>query len=1400
MVSDVGEYYGRKKRLSASSVTGTNTGQTNAAASKPAAPKPRGKTSAGKRLLGVALSGEKLLGALGLDISGAPRPVRFAADNLLSPVGLAATALAPVTGGTSLGLRGAAGVATRLATRGGAELAVAGAATGAAKLADEVLPEDTPALARTAALIAAGLVGGGAAAAPISRRSAARAAGRVAVEGQAARSGRNFLASPNSFADDVALVATVPSGGRLSSTLRAPQRFANKVINPSANSKGEVGKALTAWQRRQIQNNDLTTAALASAFPGGVRSFQLDADGFVTNVFSDQPVHWSTVIGAIDAPSRFKLSEVQALERQRYLNVIDDVRSLLAEHGIKRGDAYLDGNFYVPRMAKSQSGTIFERPSDPDHIRLWETAEEGVLKGKINYATPDEVLQLHVRAALDEVAEKDLGEYLDNIAVSRRDAALTTPEGRATWGEFRKSVEEVEKIKGQIKAYREAAKAAYGADSETLRAQIRAIREQNRLAIGAARAERTTLKAERQSLLSQIREYRRALKVAATAENPAPRRPTSVVRKEQLKRNKARFEAARTELLKGDERLTGATEFPPGDLRAAAKRYTDVKKQGKRVNPVLEAKRQQYQYELDKALNGLGSRSVLDSYEERLAEIKAALANTRVSSGTEELSAKLRGIREAARGKTPDDLIEKLKAAREARDTHRKAWTAQKQRTFNALPGSKFGLDDTPVAVQTWKNGFLPKDDDMVRLSEWFNTVTGSVQPPSVPSTIRNVEQVGNYMRLFAASFDMASPFVQGLPVLASNPKAWGTMVKNHYLSFMKPEVQGEFIRRNLDDIVDMVNNGKVPLGDVEMFKAIQEGGVAAFLHRTNGLGSTLRRFQRSYDTGLMTARVEMWKALKPRWHGTPDELGKYIRNLTGGLDTRALGIGPTQRAIESLTLFAPKLMRSTLALAADASRPWTPQGQEAAQSMLRLMGASAGIMVLGNIASGLYRGDSEEEIERAIGDAVNPLSGGKFLSIKAGDHYYGIGGQIRSLSQMLTRAITDPDSMMSPDALDNPFVRYAQGRLSPFASANLAGAELLTQEKFNLLPFETVDNLPDFLALTGKSTMPFVMQGAIDEDWDITKPSDIPQHLVAPLSEFLGSRTSKFSPKDSLNQSAYNLFGTEYDDLTGAEQKMVDGLNPRAVEARREFGDVREINYRNEKDAINKEASDSLAELGRMTLAGTMSKEDFRVARDRILLRRLTRQEQALRDYDIESSPADSDKRRVLDAYYNTFDPISQGGASIVPGEIDWDLWNSLQNKLQEEVASGVYGNAARAQAYLDERTRFEEPPESKWFADNEDIIRDAGYWSERDLAFEEIKGMAAQEGITAAHELDRALVAATQQGDTARIATLGALIRVLDRMTGRRRELLRLQNPDLDQALLANGVVSTPILARRR
>ena len=107
-----------------------------------------------------------------IDVPDLPGPLNIieeGIEELSSPVGLAAAALVPVTGGTSLGLVGAGGLAARGASIAAAEVLVSGAAVGVASAVNDRLPDNTPPILRLIANLGAGFAAGGSVSVGINR-------------------------------------------------------------------------------------------------------------------------------------------------------------------------------------------------------------------------------------------------------------------------------------------------------------------------------------------------------------------------------------------------------------------------------------------------------------------------------------------------------------------------------------------------------------------------------------------------------------------------------------------------------------------------------------------------------------------------------------------------------------------------------------------------------------------------------------------------------------------------------------------------------------------------------------------------------------------------------------------------------------------------------------------------------------------------------------------------------------------------------------------------------------------------------------------------------------------------------------------------------------------------------
>jgi hypothetical protein len=449
----------------------------------------------------------------------------------------------------------------------------------------------------------------------------------------------------------------------------------------------------------------------------------------------------------------------------------------------------------------------------------------------------------------------------------------------------------------------------------------------------------------------------------------------------------------------------------------------------------------------------------------------------------------------------------------------------EQARKAELAPGNLFGKAEDVIPVAQWRNRFFPLED-----AETLNeAIGGFLQSPKRANWVgQGFEQLGNHIRFLSAIGDFAAPFIQGLPLLGRNPVAWGRATLRHYQAFADPVVQSRFIRDHIDTFQEMAQHN-VPVGDVEFFKALQEGqgiSAGALIERLpkgkqargllRGVGKqTFGRFQASYDMFLSSARAQLWESMKPSWKGSLDELAAHVRNMTGGLDSRALGVGPTQRGFESTWLaFSPRLLRSTVALVADLRLGLkNPRGRAAFQSLGGLVAGTVGIY----IASGLALGKSEEEIRTGL----NPLEGKKFLSHNINGDWVGVGGQVRAITQLLARSAADPASLLEAGQFDNPLLQFASSRGAPGLRVAQTIGEAATGA--DLLPFDEVDSLPDVFRHIGQSALPFAVQGLLEGEGAGT--------FVTGLA---GARTSPETPREELSRRFEEKHGRPYDPTAG--------------------------------------------------------------------------------------------------------------------------------------------------------------------------------------------------------------------------------------------------------------------------
>jgi hypothetical protein len=825
-----------------------------------------------------------------------------------------------------------------------------------------------------------------------------------------------------------------------------------------------------------------------------------------------------------------------------------------------------DYEYYVPRDVQEIRGIETRRGSDPALRRHYEEATEGFSEGIRYNIDPRDTLALHLRWAYRKAAKKQLDDHLEPMGLTAREIipqgirdnyansmmarraveqqrrrirkGIVVAEGslrrldervagrETTSGILNKDIDELDDIitnLGEVQST-----APYRLEVRATNASVnKSRRSVERLNKSVANAEAAILRATTQtedtttlqSILSKelsdleaeisriemaphlreltLDELDDAFSYAASPDTARWHQLTGRL-KQSRKTGRGlaiRLEASEQRLI-GLEDVKNRLEF----VRDEAVLRRDLASLDLELanRDLVEASRQ-YSKSLKDAHKQAGSLNVARS---RLAKGKVRGRRATGTLGTarrhrEDVQIRLNILRD-----TLSAVDAKIPVVGARYDDSKKAFSyaLEEARKAEVSPGNLWGPNQpNEIPIAMWRNRFLPREDvDLLKSVMEVRKDDTDI----ITRGTRGVEILGNTIRTMAATGDFAMPFIQGLPVLAENPKAWGKMLLRHHQAFVDPSVQARLIRDNLSDFQWLAQHG-VPIGDPEFFAALKPGeGISADMlfgklprgeeaRRFLRLGGrqTFGRFQASYNTGLGWSRVLLLQGLRDTWKGTDAELAHYIRNLTGGLDSRALGVSPSQRAAEGVWMaFSPRLLRSTMSLVWDAFNPVASvatlgrvqRTEVGTKSFLNLFKLSMGATLAYTLTGMAMQKDWDE-----IGAGLNPLNGKRFLSHQVNGDWIGIGGQIRAIAQLMAGMsigmITEPASLVSFDKFENPLIKFLTSRGAPGVGLVGAVGEAATGGRWDALPYDEVDGKLDLLKYVGTSLTFFGVQGAIE-------------------------------------------------------------------------------------------------------------------------------------------------------------------------------------------------------------------------------------------------------------------------------------------------------------------------------
>ena len=387
-------------------------------------------------------------------------------------------------------------------------------------------------------------------------------------------------------------------------------------------------------------------------------------------------------------------------------------------------------------------------------------------------------------------------------------------------------------------------------------------------------------------------------------------------------------------------------------------------------------------------------------------------------------------------------------------------------------------------------------------------------------SLARGTQGAFRNIRAIQASGDLSYALLQNLPALARNPAAGLAAIAQGIRTVVNPQEHSKFLAQPwVQDTIRFYGGMAVSGSEIRA-----EG----FVRQIPVLGGIIGRSQEAWDMMGDAARVYMGDALRPMVEreiasGNARAVGEavdYLSHATGVISTRGIGIGPGQRALEDVLLFAPRYLRASVALVGDMFGNGV-QAREAQKTIASML--VSGAWGYQRIADGLGQ------------EPVWDPADSRFMTVDVLGQRVGIGGTYRSLANLLGKVVAHPERTLDLNAFDpenqNPILRFWRGRISvPGQKA----WDIISKEDFIGRP---IDGPVAVATYAGTSLLPFAIANIVES----IGRQDIGQAAVGTAATGAGLRAFPEGFTDVANRVARRDFGGRtYDELDEVERAKV--------------------------------------------------------------------------------------------------------------------------------------------------------------------------------------------------------------------------------------------------------------------
>jgi len=394
-----------------------------------------------------------------------------------------------------------------------------------------------------------------------------------------------------------------------------------------------------------------------------------------------------------------------------------------------------------------------------------------------------------------------------------------------------------------------------------------------------------------------------------------------------------------------------------------------------------------------------------------------------------------------------------------------------------------------------------------------------------VPEIIRGVKAASTFMRTAVAAGDLSAGFIQGALVLGRRPDIWA-------------KVYGKSIKLALDPahavkFFSLPENTAIRMRYPEIIRAPAEFYEAmGMIGRVPKIGkaweAVLRPFERQFSIFGDMSRVEMAKALEPAFikAGKIAELGTYVNRMTFVMDSRALGIGATQNAIEQgFLFFAARYTRAGFAYLGYLLRnPTNIVGREAWRSLAQL--ATGGTLA--------YVGFCKALGQEPKFDITRPA---EFMTVEIGGTRVGLGGLTYGIFKLIVEVACsvasaggrEPSDLISSSRFDNPVIKFLYSRTAMVPHLFF---ELWSHRDYMGYPIEGVKRWAQWLV--AEHFLPLWLEAAIPREGERA-----PAKATEAAAQFLGFRAYPTTPLFYLGDKyAQEAYGKDWEDLYSLDKE----------------------------------------------------------------------------------------------------------------------------------------------------------------------------------------------------------------------------------------------------------------------